>query len=236
MKKALVLICMGCVLLSGCGSKDEAKETTTKATTTTTAKVVDSLGDQTTTTKKVEGAIIIGDNTEASQTTTTVIENEEPAQSDEATTTTTAVTTKKPESATSEGSFSSKDAVIVYKSAKISIDDEISDIIAVIGEPDDMYSSPSCLYDGDDKTFIFGYVTIFTYPDGDKDKVLEVIADTDEATTPKGLKIGMTYEEVEALYGKGEFDGISLKYTDGGVTLSAAINDNKVVALDLFAE
>ncbi len=235
MKKALILICMGCVLLSGCGSDAESKETTTKTTTTTTAKAVDSLGDQTTTTtKKIDGAIIIGDNTEASQTTTTIVEDVDPVQSEEVTTTTTVVTTSKVEEIKPAGSFSASDGVIELNSVKIKPDADFSSIKSSLGAPDEEYSSPSCLYDGDDKTFIYGDVTIYTYPSGSKDKVLEVEVMGGNAKTSKGLKLGSTIDEVEAMYGASNYDGYSCEYTDGGVTLYVQLENDVVVGFGVF--
>ncbi|MBE6837441.1 MAG: hypothetical protein E7509_05585 [Ruminococcus sp.] len=235
MKKALIIICMGSVLLAGCGATaDSEKNTTTKATTTTTGQVLENLGDSTTTTtKKVEGAIIIGDNTTTTQSTTTIPEKEEPIESDEIKTTT---TTAKVEVEKPAGSFSKSDAVIEVNSVKIKPDADFSGLKSSLGEPDEEFSSPSCLYDGDDKTFIYGGVTIYTYPSGSKDKVLEVEVASGNAKTPKGLKIGLSVEEVKAIYGSGDFDGNSFEYVDGNLTLYVMIENEKVTSFGVFTE
>lgn len=226
MKKVLVLLSFASLLLAGCTSEaGSEKSTTAKATTTT--KVIANLGDSTTTTK-VEGAVIIGDKTEEIQVTTTVTEDEKPGVE---TTTTVKVDAPKP-----EGNFSKSDGVIIFKSEKIKPNDDFSSIKSGLGEPDEEYSSPSCLYDGDDKTFIYGGVTVFTYPDGSKDKVLEVEVVSDDAQTPKGLKIGLSVDEVTEIYGNSGYDGYSCQYVDGGVTLYVDFEDGKVVCFGIMAD
>lgn len=236
MKKALALMFAVCVMLTGCGNKEESKETTTKAVTTTT-KVIEenSVNSTTTTTKKVEGAIILGDSTDADDTTTTtVIVTDAPSTTEVTDNKTTTTTTKKTETVIKEGSFSKDDAVIQTGSVKIKVNDDFKNIKASLGEPEEEYSSPSCLYEGDDKTFIYSDMTIYTYPSGDKDKVLEVEVTGGNATTPDGLKIGLSYDEVKSIYGSCDYDGYSCEYSDGSVYLYIDFENDKVTGFGIF--
>lgn len=218
------------VLLAGCGSEAASEKPEETAKTTTGASV--NLGDEVTTTtaKKVEGAVVIGDKTEPAQTTEAP-KSSEPSETEAAATTTTAVKEEQP-----SGSFSASDAVIEFNSVKIKPDDDFSRIKASLGKPDEEYSSPSCLYDGDDKTFIYGGVTIYTYPSGDKDKVLETEVASGSAKTPKGLKIGLSVDEVTKLYGDAGYDGYTIEYKDGKTVLYVQFENDRVKAFGVLTE
>lgn len=234
---------MAGILLSGCGSSADSTGSTVGTGSTgsedpvTTVGPAVELGDKVTTTtaKRVEGAVTISGGTEPEQSASGGLESDPPAAetTTEAVTETTAIKTE-PEG--SVGSFSAKDAVVVLDSAAIRLNADFSDIRTSLGKPDEEYSSPSCLYDGDDKTFIYGGVTIYTYPSGGKDLVLEAEVSSGNAETPKGLKVGLSADEVTGLYGDGGYDGNYCEYKDGNTVLSVEFESGKVKRFSVFTK
>ena len=73
--------------------------------------------------------------------------------------------------------------------------------------------SISCAYDGLDKIYTYDNFSIYTYPDGDQDYVLEVEVLGGNYETGKGIKIGSSRADVIKAYGdKYLEDGILLYY------------------------
>lgn len=79
----------------------------------------------------------------------------------------------------------------------------MDDVRAVLGEADEYAEAISCVYEGMDKTFTYGDVTFYTYPDGETDRLLEVYCTGGDVSTAKGIAFGATVAEIEAAYGEG---------------------------------
>lgn len=82
-----------------------------------------------------------------------------------------------------------------------------------LGDDYEYSESISCAYDGLDKIYTYDNFSIYTYPQGDQDYVLEVEVLGGSYTTGKGIKIGSSRAEVIKVYGdKYLEDGILLYY------------------------
>lgn len=77
----------------------------------------------------------------------------------------------------------------------------MDDVRAAMGEADEYAEAISCVYEGMDKTFTYGDVTFYTYPDGETDRLMEVYCSGGDVTTAKGIGFGATVAELEAAYG-----------------------------------
>lgn len=75
----------------------------------------------------------------------------------------------------------------------------------VLGEPLDMTAAPSCAFKGDDKEFIYDGMSIYTNPLGDMDVWMEAYITGGDFTTPRGIGIGASFEDVVAAYGEGYY-------------------------------
>ncbi len=80
-----------------------------------------------------------------------------------------------------------------------------------LGDDYEYSESISCAYDGLDKIYTYDNFSIYTYPDGDKDYVLEVEVLGGNYATHKGIKIGSSREDVIKAYGE--------KYLEDGALL-----------------
>ena len=77
----------------------------------------------------------------------------------------------------------------------------MDDVRAALGEEDEYAEAISCVYEGMDKTFTYGEVTFYTYPDGETDRLMEVYCTGGDVATAKGVTFGATVAEIEAAYG-----------------------------------
>ncbi len=79
----------------------------------------------------------------------------------------------------------------------------MDDVRAALGEEDEYAEAISCVYEGMDKTFTYGEATFYTYPDGDRDCLMEVYCTGGDVSTEKGITFGSTVADIEAAYGGG---------------------------------
>ena len=95
---------------------------------------------------------------------------------------------------------------------------DMEDVLSAFSEYEYEYSeSISCAYNGLDKIYDYkdkGF-TVYTYPDGDKDYVLEVVVYSEDISQMDGkVKVGMSQQDLESMYGTDySKDGDALSYT-----------------------
>ncbi len=53
----------------------------------------------------------------------------------------------------------------------VSIDQDMSEVLSALGEPQSYFEAASCAFEGLDKTYTYDAVEIITYPDGDLDRI-----------------------------------------------------------------
>ena len=74
-----------------------------------------------------------------------------------------------------------------------------------LGAPLDMLAAPSCAFKGEDKEFQYDGISVYTNPLGDQDVWYEAYITGGDWTTPRGIGIGASREDVLAAYGEGGF-------------------------------
>ncbi len=122
--------------------------------------------------------------------------------------------------------------IFKFKGVEIAVDADLAPIVAALGEPTDYYDSDSCAFQGKDKVWTYGGVILRSYPEGDKDLLLSVDIMDDSVSTPEGIYVGSSTDDVTAKYGAptSETDA-SLSYVKGGCTLSFFTRDGKVATI-----
>lgn len=118
----------------------------------------------------------------------------------------------------------------------ISIDQDMAEVLAALGEPQSYFEAASCAFEGLDKTYTYSGFQVLTRPDGDKDYVNSILLTDDSVTTPEGLYIGASADDVTAAYSQGENLGSSLRYTKDGVVLSFILENDKVISIEYLPE
>lgn len=117
----------------------------------------------------------------------------------------------------------------VYEKMEISMHAPAEDILTALGEPKNYTESPSCAFEGLDKTYYFGSFYLSTYPAKDGDRISGLWFADDGVSTPEGIAIGSAREEVEAAYGTEAFNGTNAWYlTAGDSKLTIILIEDKV--------
>lgn len=122
-----------------------------------------------------------------------------------------------------------------YNGTTISLNDNMADILAKLGDPVEYFESESCAYQGMDKVYTYNSFIIYTYPDNDADYVLSISLKDDIVSTAEGISIGSDREAVTSAYGEGEDTGVSLIYTKGNTKLTFIFENDKVTSIEYAA-
>ena len=132
--------------------------------------------------------------------------------------------------------FSEADATFYYKGIAIALDGSVDDILAAIGDADEVKSELSCHGEGEDKTFTYADFLMKSYPKDGKDHVLQVLITKEGVPTTKGIVIGSSLDDVTAAYGPAtKTIGTRTVYDAGnGKALRFNINDNQVVQIEYY--
>ena len=93
-------------------------------------------------------------------------------------------------------------------------DTPVSALLDAFGEDYAYSEAVSCVYTGMDRTYDYGGLILYTYPDGDTDRLLELYC-TENVQTAQGIGIGASRKDVERAYGT--------DYTQAGSTLTYAL-------------
>lgn len=114
----------------------------------------------------------------------------------------------------------------------VSVDDDMAGVLNALGEPNQYFEAASCAFDGLDKVYTYSGFTITTRPDGDKDFVQSILLTDDSVTTPEGIYIGCSADEVTAAYGEGEKTETLLICTRGHTILYFVLENEKVISIE----
>ena len=121
----------------------------------------------------------------------------------------------------------------VINGTEITVNENMADVLKVLGEPKSYFEAESCAFDGLDKTYTYSGFIITTYPDGDQDFINSIRLTDDSNTTREGAYIGCTADQIRAIYGESENDLESaLFYTKGDSMLSFILEDGTVVSIE----
>lgn len=156
--------------------------------------------------------------------------------------------TKKSESASSQNqtetvqedtsSISQDDVVFTTnEGVKITLNDEAAPVIEALGEPQSQSSQLSCHgEEGDDKTYVYEGFTVGTYPKNGVDRILEVVVNSEDLQTSKGIKIGDPVSKVTEIYGD-NYRSIGMYYSydaADGKSLQFFIENDVVAEIDYY--
>jgi|GEM_PF-7061887 len=200
-KRILALLAVICMLTTGCGkdkinssediniseptvatsedTSEEATEATTEGATEENTDVTEEATGETT-----------EETTEATQTAT---EGQQPTE---------AKTEKPTEAKKGDGTFTSSDMKFSYGGANVTVTSDAAPLIAALGKPKDKEYIENCYTGEKHAQYTYDAIKIFTYPSDNKELINEIRILNNTLPTPKGLKVGMTLSEAEAIYGK----------------------------------
>lgn len=110
--------------------------------------------------------------------------------------------------------LSEKDIRLNVDGVEVTCDSGAAELLAAFGEEYTYSEAISCVYTGMDKTWQYSDCILYTYPDGENDRLMELYC-TQNVTTAKGIAIGASRKDVEAAYGK--------EYEKAGTTITYAL-------------
>lgn len=121
--------------------------------------------------------------------------------------------------------------------ATVAIDQDMAEVLSALGEPKSYFEAESCAFEGLDKTYTYSGFVITTRPDGDKDYVNAIALTDDSVTTPEGIYIGSSADDVAAAYGQCDTQSDTLMgYVKGGSVLNFILDGDKVISIEYLAE
>ena len=100
------------------------------------------------------------------------------------------------------GNFTEVDIALMIGGEIFYCGDDVTAILEKLGDDYEYSEAMSCAYDGMDKIFSYDDYDIYTYPDGDIDRVSEITIYSKEDSTTKGLKVGDSLDRAKELYGQ----------------------------------
>ena len=114
----------------------------------------------------------------------------------------------------------------------VSIDDNMADVLAALGEPLSYFEATSCAFEGLDKTYTYSGFVITTRPDGDQDYVNSILLTDDSVVTPEGVYIGCSADDVTAAYGEGSRTENVISYSKGNSAMNFVLEGDKVISIE----
>ena len=125
--------------------------------------------------------------------------------------------------------------VFTYQNTKIEMKADAAPILATLGDAKSYTEAASCAFEGLDKTYYYGSFYLYTYPDGDMDRVNMVVLCDDTVATAEGISIGDSKEKVESVYGTDGYNGVNAYVLTSGETTLTIIMENDQVSSIQYA-
>ncbi|MGI6326481.1 MAG: hypothetical protein ACOX1U_05890 [Saccharofermentanales bacterium] len=121
----------------------------------------------------------------------------------------------------------------VYRGIEIFINTPVAPILAELGDPIHFFEAPSCAFQGLDKIYTYAGLEIQTYTEGDTDYVYILNIMDDTVSTPEGISLGASPEEVKAAYGNHAAESPNqLLYMSDGCQLKFVFADDELVSIE----
>ncbi len=138
--------------------------------------------------------------------------------------------------AQAQGVIPESDTVFTYNGAKVELNTPIDDMLAALGQANEVSSQLSCHGEGEDKTYSYNGFTVNSYPLNGKDYVMEVVVNEAGIPTSKGVAVGDPVSKVTEAYGNNyKAVGVYYSYDAGNKkSLQFLIENDTVTEIDYF--
>ena len=210
MKKGiyLLVLCLLVTAVVGCGAKQAAPTPTPESTPTELPEVVD-----VTPTEEPTDAPVVEPTEEPTAAPTEVPADATAAPSE-------APAEPSPTPAGKPAAMSASDLTITIGGKAYKLNDSISGILGALGSGYEYGETISCDHEGMDKIYTYADVELYTYPDGNVDKINEIVFITAKYKTDRGIGVSDSTSAILAAYGDGyeDLDGIwAYKFGSGAL-------------------
>lgn len=140
---------------------------------------------------------------------------------------------KSEESAGSEDAKAGVGYVFESNGVELAADMDMSELADKLGEPANYYEEPSCAAQGIAKIYTYPGFEIETYPDGEKDLIARITLKDDSVSTPEGVDLSMTEDDILAAYGADcEETETSMVYEKGGKKLCFILDGEDIASIE----
>ena len=128
-----------------------------------------------------------------------------------------------------------------FKSGEVgfSVHHDADAVIEKLGDPIDLVETPSCGGGEEpDREYTYAGFKFNTVNENGLNKIVKIVLTDDSVSTPEGISIGSSRDEVIAAYGESFTENASgtLTYTDGTTKLMIGIKDGAVSAIHYVGE
>ena len=128
-----------------------------------------------------------------------------------------------------------------FKSGEVgfSVHHDADAVIEKLGDPIDLVETPSCGGGAEpDREYTYAGFKFNTVNENGLNKIVKIVLTDDSVSTPEGISIGSSRDEVIAAYGESFTENASgtLTYTDGTTKLMIGIKDGAVSAIHYVQE
>lgn len=132
-------------------------------------------------------------------------------------------------------SLTAKDLTFTVSQQSFAVREDAAPLLAALGPAESVTTSPSALFEGEDKVYAYPGVTLCTYPDGAIDRIDEIIFTDDRYRTARDARVGDSRQRILELYGTpaSEEDSLliySAGTADGSPKLYFDMGEGDVVA------
>ena len=128
-----------------------------------------------------------------------------------------------------------------FKSGEVgfSVHHDADAVIEKLGDPIDLVETPSCGGGEEpDREYTYAGFKFNTVNENGLNKIVKIVLTDDSVSTPEGISIGSSRDEVIAAYGESFTENATgtLTYTDGTTKLMIGIKDGAVSAIHYVQE
>ncbi len=106
---------------------------------------------------------------------------------------------------------------------------------SVLPATSNVYTIPSCAFQGTDNVYNYGSYEIIAYNEGDGEVVYSIYFIDANLTTPEGLAIGDEAAKVTQLYGEGTVNENEITYRKGDTLLIVILDGDFVASIEYRA-
>lgn len=115
--------------------------------------------------------------------------------------------------------------------------DDMAPILAGLGEAKSYFEAASCAFPGLEKTYTYPSFNLYTYEDGDKDRLASIVILDDSISTQEGIYLNASLDDVIKAYGEPSEKSLNLyTYEKASMKLSFIIEDDKVTSIEYIAK
>ena len=109
-------------------------------------------------------------------------------------------------------------------------------LISSLGNPNDVVEAPGCLSNGaDQKIYYYSVIDVSCYVMNGSETVYDITISGAGYSTPKGISVGSSRSDVEAVYGKGDGGSSTVIYGSADFGLYIFYNGDTVSMIDYYA-